>query len=205
MPNDGMNITGKQQTGAAMNARAPLPIFAIFAFALAGSGAALAAGTAAVGIEAFYGAWTGTALAESEDSVYFALTQRDVSVRIAPSTDHKDGFDIAWTTVQRKKGDPLNPTEEIKETTATFMPAKKSGLWWDREGGDLINGGTMRWARIEDTTLVINTVKLRDDGSLETQTYRRTLSDRGMALSFSRVLDGKEVRTVTGRLVRTAN
>lgn len=188
-----------------MSARTPLRIFAILVFAVAGGGLVWAGNKAAVGIDAFYGAWTGTALAESEDSVYFALTQRDVSVVIAPSAEHKGGFDISWTTVQRKKGDPLNPTEEVKETKATFMPAKKGSLWWDREGGDLTNGGTMRWARIEDTTLVINTVTLRDDGSLETQTYRRTLSDRGMALSFSRVLDGKEVRTVTGRLVRTAN
>lgn len=188
-----------------MSVRIPVRFLAILTFALAGGGAASAEGKPAVGIDAFYGAWAGTALAESEDSVYFALTQRDVGVVITPSAEHKGGFDISWTTVQRKKGDPLNPTEKVKETKATFLPAKKGGLWWDREGGDLTNGGTMRWARIEDTTLVINTVKLREDGSLETQTYRRTLSDRGMALSFSRVLDGKEVRTVTGRLVRAAN
>jgi len=159
---------------------------------------------AAVAIDAFYGDWRGTALAESEDSLYFALTQRDVSVSVTPVKAPKGGFSLSWSTVQRKKGDPVDPVEEVKETAVTFEPGERPNLWWDVKRGDPASGETLRWARIDGRTLIINTVTMRRDGSLESQTYRRTLTGKGMALSFSRVLDGKEVRSVSGQLTKQA-
>ncbi len=43
---------------------------------------------------AFYGNWKGSALSESELSVYFRLTERDLDVTIGPAGA---GFTVAWS------------------------------------------------------------------------------------------------------------
>ena len=67
---------------------------------------------------------------------------------------------------------------------------------------DPLAGWPFVWARIKDRTLTINSLLVHDDGSYEMQTYDRTLSDAGMTLYFTRVRDGKLVRSVSGTLVK---
>ena len=43
-----------------------------------------------------------------------------------------------------------------------------------------------------------------DNGAYQLQRYERALSGLGMALTFTRLRDGEEVRTAKGRLVKTA-
>ena len=57
-------------------------------------------------IDAFYGRWKGTGMAETPGSVYFSMTARDLDVLIAPKGE---GFTVSWTTVLRQGGDPDNP------------------------------------------------------------------------------------------------
>ena len=66
-------------------------------------------------ITAFKGNWRGNAVSESDASVNFPITSRDIDVRITP----KDGgdFEITWRTLLRQKGTPGNPEETLKETT----------------------------------------------------------------------------------------
>jgi hypothetical protein len=45
---------------------------------------------------------------------------------------------------------------------------------------------------------------ITDDGGYEMQVYRRTLTDDGMSLSFSRNRNGQELKTVYGVLARKA-
>jgi len=149
-------------------------------------------------IDAFKGEWRGNAISESEVSVYFQVTARDVIVRVTPQGE--DRFDLMWATVLRQEGDPNNPTEELKDTTISFE--KRGNVWWGVDSGDPAKGEQLQWAKIEGNTLVVSLFTVTERGDSELQTYRRSLSDMGMTLSYSRIQDGKLVRTAKGRLVK---
>ncbi len=155
-----------------------------------------------VTIDAFYGVWHGSAISESQISTNFRLTSRDLNVELRPANGN--GFTLEWATIQRKKGDPSNPTEKIKVQTATFLPAGQSNLWKADGSGDVMDAG-YSYARLHGQTLSIYSMETADDGSLEVHIYRRTLSALGMELIFTRLVDGQPVRTVKGRLVKFAN
>ena len=150
-------------------------------------------------IAAFYGNWKGSALSESELSVYFRLTARDLDVTIRPAAE---GFTISWTTVLRQKGDPDNPDIQRKSTTLGFVPAGRPNIWRATATGDPITGQTLAWARIKERTLSVTSMVITDDGGFEMQIYDRTLSDLGMELEFTRLRDGEPVRTAKGRLIK---
>ncbi len=161
------------------------------------AGSASAANT--LGIAAFYGVWQGSAISESEVSVHFHVTARDIGIEVAP--DGEGRFKLTTVTIKRKKGDPENPTEERDARTTTFELGQ-NGTFWATDSGDPKTGGTLRWARIEENALVVNSFAIRDDGQSELQAYRRAITDRGMDLTFTRTVDGNLVRTVKGQLVR---
>lgn len=153
-------------------------------------------------IAAFYGQWQGNAVSESAISLYFQLTSRDIGVTVQPSGD---GFTLTWNTVQRQKGDPNNPAEELKSTTVQFRP-ERPGVWRSVDTRDPLTGGAPYiWAHIRERTLVVNALQINPDGGYEIQVYRRTLSGAGMELEFVRVVDGEPVRTAKGRLIKVAN
>ncbi len=168
----------------------------LVAMALA-SGRAIAA--ADLSIAAFFGNWRGTALSESEISIYFQLTERDIDVTVRPHGP--GGFEITWSTVQRQKGDPNKPKEVMKQTTARFAPTGRPGLFRGTAVDPMAAGG-YRWARIAENSLYIYSMVIRPDGAYEMQVYRRTLSGLGMALEFRRIFDGKLTRTAKGRLIK---
>ena len=150
----------------------------------------------------FAGAWKGTAISESEISIHFQLTSRDIGVEVRP---HDGGFTLTWNTVQRQKGDPSNPEERLKSTTLEFA-AERPGVWRGADSADpLGSDGIYSWAFVRETTLVVNTLRILADGSHEMQIYRRSLSGTGMALEFTRIVDGEPVRSVKGRLIKVAN
>jgi hypothetical protein len=151
-------------------------------------------------INAFAGQWRGNALSESADSVYFQLTTRDLDVQIEPNPQ---GFSISWHTVQRKKGDPRNPTAVSKLTKLTFVAAGRPSLWRAAEANDPMQAG-YAWARIRQNTLTVSVMQIGEDGAFELQTFDRTLSGEGMTLTFARYRNGEKVRTAKGRLVKIA-
>lgn len=155
-----------------------------------------------VDIAAFFGTWEGNALSESQISVHFQLTSRDIGVTVQPAGD---GFSLRWNTVQRQRGDPGNPKEELKATTIRFAEVRP-GVWQGAENGDPVGSGKpYAWAHIERQTLVVSILQIYPEGRHEIQVYRRTLSGGFMELEFSRVVEGRTVRSATGRLVKVGN
>ena len=165
--------------------------------------AAISPAQAEVTIKAFYGEWVGTAVSETEASVTFALTVRDIGVTVKPTDG--GGFALTWSTVQRQKGDPNKPTEELKSTTVEFIPAGAANLWRAKDPADPVNGGTLYWADLEGQTLTVNGFAVDDRGRAEIQVYKRTLTLNGMELDFVRVVDGQVVRRASGKLTKFSN
>lgn len=157
----------------------------------------------ALDIKAFFGTFTGNGVADGADVAYFGVTQRDLDVKIAPAAD--GGFTVAWTTVLRDGGDPKDPKVRKRETTMTFAPGPRPGLFHALDNGDPLAGGTISWARVSRNTLFIRQFTVLADGRHEMQTYERTLSGSGMSLLYTRVLDGERTRRVRGKLVKTAD
>lgn len=153
-------------------------------------------------VSAFFGQWQGSALSESQISVNFSLTPRDIGVEVRPSGQ---GFALTWNTVQRQKGDPRNPEEELKSTTIDFQPVR-AGVWRAGAAQDPVQSGQpYLWAHVDGQTLVVNGLQVAPHGGHELQVYRRTLSGSGMALEFVRIVDGQPVRTARGNLIKVAN
>ena len=150
-------------------------------------------------VSAFYGTWQGSGVAENADSLYFAMTTRDFDVVIEEASD---GFTVTWMTIIRSGGDPNNPDIRRREASLTFEPAARPGVFESTASGDPLEGGTLSWARINGNTLSIHQMTLNDNGGFELTTYDRTITDVGMELSFRRLRDGEQVRTVTGRLIK---
>jgi len=163
--------------------------------------ATLTARAADVPISAFYGTWQGAGMAEDADSVYFAMTTRDFNVVVGPAGN---GFTVTWTTVIHSGGDPNNPDIRRRETTLTFEPADRAGMYNATNSGNPVDGEVLSWARIEDNTLSVFQMALNDSGGFELTSYDRTLTGLGMELDFRRLRDGEEVRKVTGRLIKIA-
>ncbi len=150
-------------------------------------------------IAAFFGTWQGNALSESEISANFQLTTRDIGVKIAGDSN---GFTITWKTVQRQRGDPKQPSERLKQTSMQFQQLRQ-GVWKARNAGDpLASGAPYAWAHIERQSRVISVLQIYADGGHEVQVYRRSLANGMMHLTFTRSVDGEQVRTAKGRLVK---
>jgi len=163
------------------------------------AGAATAQGSREAAISAFYGRWVGSGLSESGLSSTFRLTQRDFDVEVQPDGD---GFRLTWTTVQRQKGDPLNPKIVRRERTVNFKPTGEPSVWRSAENTDPLTGQPYIWARMERQTLVVTVLDMEPNGRWEMQIFRRTLSDLGMKLDFIRMADGEPQRTAQGRLTK---
>jgi len=163
-------------------------------------GSVLPAAAADLEIAAFQGRWQGTAISETDRSITFAVTARDLDVSIQPSGS---GFRLAWTTIRRQKGDPANPRLEKVEQALTFVPAGPKV--WRAEGSSDPLSAPFGWAGIRGQTLTVNVLTLGAGGSYEIQSFERTLTGGGMELQFDRIVDGEKVRTAKGRLVKVAN
>lgn len=168
-------------------------LFGLFSFVPAAAAADLE-------IAAFHGRWQGTAISETDRSITFAVTARDLDVSIQPSGT---GFRLAWTTIRRQKGDPNNPQLEKVEQSLTFVPAGQKV--WRAEGSADPLSAPFGWAGIRGQTLTVNVLTLGAGGSYEVQSFERKLTGGGMELEFDRIVDGEKVRTARGRLVKVAN
>ena len=164
-------------------------------------GVLLPAEAADLGIAAFYGRWQGNAISETDRSINFAVTARDLDVLIQPAGN---GFRISWTTIRRQKGDPNNPTLEKRATELVFRPAAVAGVWRAEGSSDPLQG-QFGWAGVQGRALTVNVMTIGEGGTFELQSFVRRLSDMGMELEFDRIVDGEKVRTAKGRLVKVAN
>jgi hypothetical protein len=169
-------------------------------------GLGLSAGPAAaeqnVSIRTFRGNWSGSAVANNRDSLYFGVTIRDLDFKLEGDDN---AFTVSWTTVMRRGGTPERPNVRRKETTVRFVPAGTPGVWRAEGSGDPLAGKNTIWARVKGTTLILYFLDVTGAGSYELSRYARTLSGSGMDLEFSLILDGESVRTVRGKLVKQSN
>jgi hypothetical protein len=157
-----------------------------------------------ISINAFNGVWRGSALSESNISVHFRVTARDLDVEIRPFG--AGGFTVRWATILRQKGDPNAPVEILKEAQVAFNPDKtREKVWVAATQGDPVAGEAFYWARLGGQTLTIYSLGIAEDGTSELQIYRRSLTGLGMQLDFSRTVDGEAVRSARGKLIKFAN
>lgn len=155
-----------------------------------------------VKIGAFYGKWSGSAISESNVSVNFRLTARDMDVEIRPSGN---GFSVLWTTVLRQRGNPNDPTPERRSTELRFEPTDKPNVWRAVGSNDPLVDERFAWARLAKQTLTVHSMVIRNDGGFDLQVYDRTLKPTGMELEFTAFRDGVPRRTAKGRLVKVAD
>ncbi len=152
-------------------------------------------------LDAFFGTFKGSGVAENKDSLYFGVTVRDLDVTIQKAGE---GFNIEWTTVIRRGGNPSKPNVRRKTQRMMFVPTQSAGVYKSTTPADPLAGKPLAWARIKDTSLIVNVLSISEDGSYQVQSYTRQLVPQGMAFTFQRIRDGEPVRTVKGKLIKYA-
>ena len=167
----------------------------------------LLAGTTAgqadnLSIEAFYGHYQGSGVAENSDSLYFGVTVRDLDVRIAPEAP---GFSVELTSVIRGGRVPDIPDVRKRTETMSFLPAGTPGTYNTVGATDPRSPEGLGWAAIHERTLSVHVMRITATGGYVIQTYDRTLDGTGMKLKFVNVADGEPIRQVDARLVKVGN
>lgn len=160
-----------------------------------------AAHAQSIGVEAFYGRWEGSGIAEDPDNLFLSMTARDLDVRVEPVTG--GGFTVTWTTLIRVGANTANPEIRRREASLTFGPRAPMGFYPALNSSDPLTGGVMSWARIEGQTLSVHQMVMIDEGGYALTSYDRTLAAPGMELFFQRQENGEITRTVRARLVKT--
>ena len=153
-------------------------------------------------IAAFYGNFAGGGIAHNSDSEYFAMTTRNFDVVIRPEGG---AVRIDWTSVIRGGGDPLNPKIRRKTSSKLLQATGAPNVFHGSKSGNPLKGEELCWARIDGNTLTVFLMTVSKSGIYELQQYDRTLSGTGMKLLFRSWRDGDRLRSVSGRLVKTAN
>lgn len=163
---------------------------------------ALASGPAAMAQDfaAFLGHWKGSGISETEDSIYFAVTVRDMDVVIEKVSE--TSFRLNWTTITRESGDPDNPDIKKSSATLVFNATGQPGVYRTAESGDPLKSEPVWWSRVEGDSLFTYMLRIREDGTWQVQKYTREVSGQGMTLTYQRITDGTSERQVRGRLVK---
>lgn len=183
-----------------MNKAMSLPSYVTLAWIVFALSAFPATSNAAYPYEKFLGEYLGEGISNAGDD----LTKRDLRVEIKPRSD---GFTVTWVSVIHESDGGL----KRKAFTVHFKPSRQSGLYGSAMRTDMfgnqvpldpLNGEPYVWARISGETLFVYTMLITDTGGYEMQVYERTLTPGGMDLTYSRVRDGKVMRTVKGTLKR---
>lgn len=150
----------------------------------------------------FLGHWKGSGISETEDSIYFAVTVRDMDVVIEKVSE--TSFRLSWTTITRESGDPDNPDVKKRSATLVFNATDKPGVYRTEESGDPLKSEPVWWSRVEGDSLFTYMLRIREDGTWQVQKYTRAVSGQGMTLTYQRITDGTSERQVRGRLVKHA-
>jgi len=150
-------------------------------------------------LSAFFGRWVGGGVAENPGSLFFEETARDLDVLIGPTDG---GFQVIWSTVLRKGGDPANPDIERKTTELTFRATDRANVFAAVPENSPYSESGLSWARLEGDTLTTYTIRVLEDGSYSMASYARTVGVGGMDLAFKSIRDGETVRTVKAKLVK---
>ena len=148
----------------------------------------------------FVGHWQGSGISETDNSIFFAVTVRDLDVVVKPIDDQS--FELTWTTVKRESGDPDKPNVKKKSASITFRAHGAPGVYRDIATGDPLQNDPIWWSRVEGTTLYTYQMQIYDDGTWSVQKYIREVGAQGMTLTYQRIADGVPQRQVRGKLVK---
>lgn len=160
---------------------------------------AVTALAAAPEIEAFFGEYEGEAVTDYDGE----LRKRDLRVKISPQ---ENGFTVNWISVTKRPNGKL----KRKEYSIDFHPTRRNNVYRSGERKDLfgnavpldpMKGDPYVWARVHEDTLSVYALHVLEDGGYEMQTYARKRIAQGLNLKYSRVRDGKVLRTVNGTLL----
>jgi hypothetical protein len=139
----------------------------------------------------FSGPWVGSTGPNAE-------IVRNATVLIEP---HKGGgFALTWTNFEATEDKPAAPVTERKRKLS-FEASKRAGLWRASGANDPV-ASYAGWAFIKGRTLTVDIVAVLADGRLERQVYDRTLTDKGMKLTYRRLLDGQVAKTIDAEFLK---
>jgi len=182
-----------------MTMRALLGPMIVVALLLAGGDAAAQGNPKSLPLAAFFGVFAGSGVAESDDDPAFRTAVRESTVEIRPAEGN--GFSVAWSTTSRA-GNPSQPKVKTKTTEAVFKSTARVGVFESVKQGSPAAGGDYIWARLFGQTLTVYALTTGEDGRYEMQKWDRTLQGTGMALVYTRLRDGEQVRIVKARLTK---
>jgi hypothetical protein len=150
----------------------------------------------------FFGRFEGVAIASAETSdgsdPKLSIRNLDVSVGQAG----RDGFWIDWQTLIRST-DESGPQYRRKSTRLEFERVRE-GVYRGPAGSGGQDAQYMSWASLIGEALTVYELSRQAEGRFDLSTYRRTLTDSGMALEFSHLRNGERVRRVEAELRRVA-
>jgi hypothetical protein len=162
---------------------------------------AAAAAAWAAPLEAFFGTYQGAGRVGGAEG----LAERDLDVEIGPVDG---GFNVTWKT-SYAYADPDRVKRKVH--SIDFEPTAREGIYasrmrmnkfGDRVPLDPLQGHPFVWARIHGDTLSVYALMITDSGTYEMQVYDRALTERGLALTFSRFREGEMVRRIEADLLR---
>lgn len=161
-------------------------------------------------IEKFYGSYVGSGSAQVLDAG--ETEERDLDVTIESFKD--DGFTLKWITVVRgANGARTSDDVKRREVEENFVPvedkenvfiiAPEGGLFQKSELPNPLLGEAVRWAAIKGNDMTVYSLEINQAGGSELQVYRRSLTEKGMDITFMRLQDEEVKVRMSGTLVRT--
>ena len=159
-------------------------------------------------VEKFYGSYVGSGTAEVGSKTQI----RDLDVTIESYKD--EGFTLKWITVVRgadgaRTGDDVKRREvsenfiPIEDKENVFVLAPKGGLFQKSDLPNPLLGDAVRWAALEGDDMTVYSLAISDTGGSELQVYRRSLTAKGMDITFMRLQDEQVKVRMSGTMVRT--
>jgi hypothetical protein len=161
-------------------------------------------------IEKFFGNYVGSGNATIADGDRREVRDLDVTVERFKN----EGFTLKWITVIRDENGGRTGTDvKRREVEENFIPVEdkenvfvlspKGGLFQKSELPNPLRGDAVRWAAIEENSMIVYSMAISASGGSELQVYRRSLTDKGMTISFMRLQDEDVKVRMSGDLVRT--
>jgi hypothetical protein len=151
-------------------------------------------------LKPFFGAFEGVSLRPRSET-----RSRDLKVIIRPVGD--SGFAVDWqTTLYKEDG------AEPKTQSLSFVPQGAGFPYYVATASGLnvgiaptrspFDGAPFSWANIINNVLTVNVLTIAVNGDWVMQTYERALTKEGLALSFTRVVNGDVAKRLWGTLER---
>lgn len=173
------------------------PIVLLFALILAAPLSATAQDASK--IDAYYGAYAGSAVTKDGGRYSGVVRDRDLDVIIAGAPN--GAFQL--TSVVNHRAGFGGRRLKRKSNSLTFMPTGKPNQWRAAISKPLAEGGPTILARLDAAGLHVYIAVIGDDGKFNTAVYTRKLDKSGkMSLSYRRAVDSRSVRFVFGTLRR---